>query len=959
MPAQWQIGVQFTGDTTGLSKAMQDAQQMYQKSQASATAASTAVDQAEARLAAAQLQRSQATSAAMQGESDKQVLIAQRALDKRKAAYTEAVGQAEAAERNLTQTVQAESEKRTAAALSSAKQMASGFAQGLGFGAAVGGAMMAGQEIGQALKSATTDYANFGHEISNTALLMNTSAQNASVLRFNMEQLGIDANQSTKMIVSLTRDVQSNAAEFKALGIETHDANGHLLNAYDTFTNLRQVISAAGSDNDKLATIMLTVAKATGGSTQSMADYERLLSMTNEQWAAGAKLAGDMGLVMNDQTAAAAEALYQQFKLVNAEQKGLAMGLSTALSPAVEWATHALLVGIEVAKNYGGVLWDLISLIGQAAATITNPIGAARAIINGQDPLGAIKQAWTSLTTDFANAGTWDQITTKVDNTIAAAKSLGEQLAQTGSSLPAPVSGKGSAAGPTVSYVQEAMKRDIAAITEAAKDNQQRLTDALAADQKEGASKVAMLDLERKALAETYAAAIAQAQDAETAAATATARQIQGWQDELAARQDLRDAEVAAISATKQANDDAYNDRVAQRTAELADLQKQLAAIGKVDQVSTDQAAVDKAQAALAVERAKDMQRIRSETLDAYAARVLTHNTTLTQLEAALATAQETQADNVAKAKIQSQIDAVTAAGIADQTTQAESTKTVAQQIADIKKISDADKTATADRVTQAQRAQQAMADQTKATIDDLQNQAKADDKAFGIAIDNFKAALANSKTLADAQIADSKRVTDAVITDLQKQLTAMQTTDQQKRLLAADPGGKVTVPWSGATVSSQEYANAVACESDGRHQWNWSDHTCFAIATPAASSAGGGATTAPANNVAGLTPAIVAANPSLTSALHNAGIPGYAGGGTMLLREPAMLLGLNSGRPLATVAETGSEEVGFGSAVGAGGGREVHVQPVVLEIDGRVVAEIVSRHQGELAVVKGYAVRR
>jgi hypothetical protein len=552
-------------------------------------------------------------------------------------------------------------EERATNYIASVKAMASAFI-----------AFMAVQEVQKGFQVAMTAASDYGHALEQTAQIMNTTVQNAAVLRFTFTSLGLDADATAKMVATLTRNMEHNTAEFEALGVATHDAQGHLRNAFDVITDLQAVVSKAGNDNDKLAVTMATVARAAGVSAGSIAGLEQFLSLTKEQMDANKQAAEALGLVWDEKTTKAAADLWHEQKTLDETMKAAGITISQALEPAVEWLTHAFLVGTEVMKNW---------ILGLVAIG-----GAVGAVFKG-DIKGAIDSAHQALV-DFGSALDFNAIIAKVDHQIALGK-LAEQLGN--QKLPGPVTGGGG--GNTA--VQDA-QAELRAILEKYLAEKQAAIDAINA--------------EKEARNVAFNERIDQLNEAETArkaahadAIAAIQEEMQTLSDELALRQRGRDDQVAGLR------------------AQIALLDQALAIETAQDQLAKDQRALQ----VTTSEGPVTMRR--GEHIEDYYKRVHDHEIKLADEKKKIEDDKEKIVRDAQKVILEDQIKSIEAIAKADQRALEDKKKAAADEIKGIELVQKAEAARSAASIKDL-REQMKVADAASvATIKGLQAEMKAE----------------------------------------------------------------------------------------------------------------------------------------------------------------------------------------------------------------------------------------
>jgi hypothetical protein len=390
---------------------MADAQVLYETASTKAVTASGAVDRAQALYATAQQARLQATTAEMVAQTDKQVNTTAAALNKRTVAHDAAIAQQQAAERNLTGTVESESAKQHSAATSafgaitaSAKSMALSIAAAFGIVALV-------QQGAQAIKQAIVGYGELGHEVMHIADLMGTTTEKASLLDYTFKQFGLSSANVTQTIAQLTRHVIDNEAEFHALGVQTRDTNGELLSTYDIFDSMRQVMSNAADGTAKTADMLKLLARSGSAGGQALGELQQILGLTNDQMAAmereaqanNAILTKSQALMGTDMVQAG-RALGQAFdglgRIVGAFTVGPLTGMLNGISTAIQmFELLASTAAASMASVQGiPILSGILNLVGNSADIVAgNQTDATRSIAAQMAQIESDRQALAGL----------------------------------------------------------------------------------------------------------------------------------------------------------------------------------------------------------------------------------------------------------------------------------------------------------------------------------------------------------------------------------------------------------------------------------------------------------------------------------------------------------------------------------------------------------------------------------
>lgn len=902
MTADLRVGI--GGDASGLSRAMSEADQRIAQS---ARYSLQLQGQLNNQLQALDGELVRARLQAMNAQTYDEKQAAQQRLQSVKTLYSEidsaqkaSVAEQEALAKQLTTTMKAQDAQRVTSARTAASEIKTAmqsFAAGAGLGVGVMGGAMLFQQMGQAAKDAVTNFADFGHEVTNLAEVLGTTTENASGLIYQFQQFGLSGTAINRTVVTLIKDMQKNEAEFNQLGIATRGANGELLNGWATFQGMREVLSGAANDTDKYATIMETLARAVSRGGMNIADLAQVFSLTKEQQDKLNQAAANSAQIMSGPQAAAATKLWHELQLLQAEQRGAGLAISEALAPAISWVTEKFLEAIEVVKTYGGIVVGVFSAVTHALMF---------------DFKGAFDIAHQALD-DFAKAPTWDEINAKVQEQIDVATKAG-QIGEGGTALPPPVTGGGP------DLIAQAIEDRIKLIQDEARAQEEAMRDDITAYDRQAQAAIELARTEQKAGQDALQAKIDAARESERLA------------------QEVAGVAIQAIRDEQEAATDAFNVRQQERDGEIAALKSQIALIDA--QAAAEKRADDlsKAQGTLAKLQAEEPVRVRSESLAQFATRHAAWAQQLADAETKLSELQITQARNVAKEKISAQINAIEAAGKADKQATDAAKKAGDDRIAQIEKEAKAFKAKTDEAIRQLDRQKTAEKDQSDKRIAQLEEQKKKEDER-----------------VADA-ITALQRQTAATVEELQKQLRAHQRT--AARIGALYPNLSRTITYTVTTAGSGPPGGATVNPGENVGESDLITASNLEQLRQTKSSLLGGRPITYEEVAGYLGQSMVTVTRSIfnsaeATAIRDARRPtgGGAGnmfqmatGGSMVLREPTALVGLASGNISAIAAEVpgSAEAVSFGGAITGGrrGGSErfdLHVYLDGAEISARM----------------------
>ena len=998
------VAIRIVGDPSSGSAAIDDVAIRAQRAMDKAAQISARMDQVDKQRSAEKMAIANATTAA-------ETTAAQRRFDAQERLYQRLAQAKETAdqrvvdsERRVTRAVEKEAKQQGDARAQALKQAAGAFVGGVGAGPAgaiagglLGGvnpAVVAAGAAGTALRASIEALTGAVAQARELALVLGSTNEQASLLVGIGQRLGVSSDAMATGMKNMAVATENSPELFQALGVALKDAEGNARPLNDVIADTRDRMSKAGNDTKFMAwATALAGRSAIDILPWLKADSDQVKTLGDETARSGDIIGKDMvdaATRWNTITGIVTRTLQNMGQNFATQVVPLMVNGALAIGQAFDWIGTAVegLGKLDATPKARGpnTLPKSAGTVGDLDAFLADAGRAAQAIkdfLGNTDPTqGPWGQESPFVLLPPEVKGVLDKAGTDSAARAAELRRLLKELADSasgagsggggGAGMDLPNIPKSGTSGPAPrDTVSDAVREQIDVIREASEQQRQRAQDELDADQKRQTSALDLAEVLRKSTASVYDAEIKGIQKAETVAEKASAKKIQLLGDELDARQRLRDANVAALSVAQQAADDAFNARQTQRDADTQALQDQLADIGKVDQAAAAAAALAAAQKAVADEQAKDMTRVRSESLTDYQKRVADHTDALVKLEKDLADVQTQQAEDVARATLQAKIDGISRAGNADKAAAAVSKRATDDRIAEIRKLSDTDRTATNDQIENARRLRQTQKETTDAQIEGLQEEAASRDGLFARAIAQGKIAQQAAKEKADTEIAESRRATDAIIADLQKQMAARQ--PGAGAGAGVTSGAPITLPYqvpgpSGPTntVMSGEYAQAKAWEAQGPgYQWNWTAHNGFysapsVAARPSPAPAAAPSTVAAGRTVFGYFGGMAITEPSAAAMYHAAGIPGFALGGSLTLTEPSAIVGMHSGRLKAIAGEAGIETATFTpGAGGRGGGSGGSGHGHDIYMDSRLVARLVGARQGPDATMRGYARRR
>lgn len=170
------------------------------------------------------------------------------------------------------------------------------------------------------------------------------SAEHASTLAAVQQMVGGTTDNLGRAFAQLARSAVTNQKAFAQLGIQTKDANGHLLDAYDIFTNVREKISETGGS-------LLSTNAAQKAFGRGALDLLDLLKLSDPQWALYQQQAQKSGLILSESAIQASEDWQRTQNVLGAAITGLASQIFQGAAPALISLVNGITNAIQANMN--------------------------------------------------------------------------------------------------------------------------------------------------------------------------------------------------------------------------------------------------------------------------------------------------------------------------------------------------------------------------------------------------------------------------------------------------------------------------------------------------------------------------------------------------------------------------------------------------------------------------------
>jgi hypothetical protein len=193
------------------------------------------------------------------------------------------------------------------------------------------------------------------------------AAEQASELAAVAENVGVNSDGLGRMMNALARTVNTNGDALRDYGIRVRDNNGHLLDSYTVFQNVRRRIAEMGPSLQAAALAQT----AFGRAALESAD---LLTLTNREWARQVQLARQSGLILTQQGLAAAEEWERTQGRLQQAITGIGAQILQGVAPALIGLTNGVTKTINA--NMGSIVRFVAGLVNFLANLAADLMGA-------------------------------------------------------------------------------------------------------------------------------------------------------------------------------------------------------------------------------------------------------------------------------------------------------------------------------------------------------------------------------------------------------------------------------------------------------------------------------------------------------------------------------------------------------------------------------------------------------
>ena len=292
------------------------------------------------------------------------------------------------------------------------KKFAKGFegqTSKMGKKVAIGASLVvAGAAVAKFATSSANAYKSIGMDVSKLSRLTGMSTEQASKLRFEFQQTGIDANKGAQGVVIFSKKVAASKDGMKDFGFQTRDANGNLLPMSELLANAADHLSKTKSATDRTAESMKLFGR--GG-----ADMAKLLGKGSDAMAKLGDEAGKYGLILTEKNLNAVKQATENERKQTAAMQGLQVQVGQHVLPIMTKWTGFMATEIPKATGFlhdhagafkvlSGVVGTTVALFGtyKAALLVTKVATGAWTAVTSAGT--AAQWAWNHATTAAAGA---------------------------------------------------------------------------------------------------------------------------------------------------------------------------------------------------------------------------------------------------------------------------------------------------------------------------------------------------------------------------------------------------------------------------------------------------------------------------------------------------------------------------------------------------------------------------
>lgn len=267
--------------------------------------------------------------------------------------------------RGASRTISDEMTKQGAAG---GKKFAKGFegqTSKMGKKVAIGAALVvAGAAVAKFATSSANAYKSIGMDVAKLSRLTGMSTEQASKLRFEFQQTGIDANRGAQGVVIFSKKVAASKDGMKDFGFQTRDANGNLLPMSELLANAADHLAKTKTATDRTAESMKLFGR--GG-----ADMAKLLGKGSDAMAKLGDEAGRYGLILTEKNLNAVKQATENERKQKAAMQGLKVQIGEHVLPIMTKWTEFMAKEIPRATKFMEDHEGAVKVVGTAVGVTT------------------------------------------------------------------------------------------------------------------------------------------------------------------------------------------------------------------------------------------------------------------------------------------------------------------------------------------------------------------------------------------------------------------------------------------------------------------------------------------------------------------------------------------------------------------------------------------------------------
>ncbi|HOX55211.1 MAG TPA: hypothetical protein PLC32_07190 [Candidatus Omnitrophota bacterium] len=199
----------------------------------------------------------------------------------------------------------------------------------------------------------TIDYAD---ELVKTSQSLGIPVEALSKLKYAADLSGVSFDELKSAVVKMGKATSENASFFKALGVEINNTDGSVRNSYDILSDLSEVISRMPDGIDKTNIIIKLFGK-------NAANLVPLLNSGKKGLKELASEAEKLGIVIDSNTALAAENFNDNMERLASVSKGLITSFTSGIIPTLANLTEGISGSAEALASFRQAGQDVATIL--------------------------------------------------------------------------------------------------------------------------------------------------------------------------------------------------------------------------------------------------------------------------------------------------------------------------------------------------------------------------------------------------------------------------------------------------------------------------------------------------------------------------------------------------------------------------------------------------------------------